>query len=102
TGTSASTDILPSQTFVVFSSDQYLTVNPHPPSHAEIMAAATLTKGFDPKYDTHTYPTVSLNTHSGHPGHTDEVQDAQVHQLRGLLEAEGYTERLDTITLVGF
>jgi len=55
----------------------------------------------DPKYDNYDFPTVSANTQSGHPGHTTPQQDAQVHQLRTILEKEGYTERLDTLTLVG-
>jgi hypothetical protein len=57
-------------------------------------------QNLDPKYDHYDYPTVSSNKQSGHPGHTTPEQDAQVHQLRMKLEAAGYTERLDTITLV--
>jgi len=54
----------------------------------------------DPKYDHYDYPTTSPNVQSGHPGHTTPEQDAQVYQLRMKLEADGYTERLDTLTLV--
>jgi hypothetical protein len=54
----------------------------------------------DPKYDHYDYPTTSPNKQSGHPGHTTPEQDAQVFQLRTLLEQAGYTERLDTLTLV--
>jgi hypothetical protein len=54
----------------------------------------------DPKYDNYDYPTVSENAHPGHPGHTTPEQDAQVHLLRMKLESLGYTERLDTLTLV--
>jgi hypothetical protein len=54
----------------------------------------------DPKYDHYDYPTTSPNQQSGHPGHTTPEQDAQVYQLRMKLEADGYTERLDTLTLV--
>ena len=54
----------------------------------------------DPKYDHYDYPTTAPTSQSGHPGHTTPEQDAQVHQLRALLEREGFTERLDTLTLV--
>ena len=54
----------------------------------------------DPKYDHYDFPTTSPNKQSGHPGHTTPEQDAQVYQLRMKLEADGYTERLDTLTLV--
>jgi len=39
---------------------------------------------------------------NGHPGYTTDMQDAQVHQLRAMLEQEGYKERLDTLTLLRF
>lgn len=55
----------------------------------------------DPKYDHYDYPIVSPNPQSGHPGHLTAQQQAQVHQLRLMLEAEGFTKRLDTLTLVG-
>lgn len=48
------------------------------------------------------YPAVSHNKSSGHPGHTTPEQDAAVVQLRAELEKEGYTERLDTHTLLRF
>ena len=54
----------------------------------------------DPKYDDYDFPTISPNTQSGHPGHTTPEQDAQVFQLRTKLEQGGYTDRLDTLTLV--
>ena len=54
----------------------------------------------DPKYDDYDFPTTSPNVQSGHPGHTTPEQDAQVFQLRMKLEQLGYTERLDTLTLV--
>lgn len=54
----------------------------------------------DPKYDNYDYPTVSPTKQSGHPGHLTPEQEAQVSQLRMKLEAEGFTERLDTLTLV--
>lgn len=56
----------------------------------------------DPKYDDYDYPTTAPETQSGHPGHTTKEQDAQVHQMRTMLEQEGYTERLDTLTLLRF
>jgi len=54
----------------------------------------------DPKYDNYDFPTVSANNQPGHPGHTTPEQDAHVHQLRTMLEQAGYTDRLDTLTLV--
>ena len=56
----------------------------------------------DPKYDDYDFPTTAPEPQSGHPGHTTKEQDAQVHQLRAMLEQEGYTERLDTLTLLRF
>lgn len=55
----------------------------------------------DPKYDADIdYPSSSPEVKSGHPGHTNAEQDAQVFQLRTQLEQAGYTERLDTLTMV--
>ena len=54
----------------------------------------------DPKYDHYDYPTTAPTPQNGHPGHTTPEQDAQVHQLRALLEQAGYTKNLDTLTLV--
>jgi hypothetical protein len=54
----------------------------------------------DPKYDHYTYPITNPMTGSGHPGHVNAEQDAKLFQLRSELEKEGYTERLDTLTLV--
>ncbi|KAF6825520.1 Sec14 cytosolic factor [Colletotrichum plurivorum] len=56
----------------------------------------------DPKYDQFDYPTVAQTAQSGHPGHLTEEQKAQVAQLRLMLEAEGYTKRLDTLTMLRF
>jgi hypothetical protein len=56
----------------------------------------------DPKYDDYDFPTTAPETQSGHPGHTTKEQDAQVHQLRAMLEKEGYKDRLDTLTLLRF
>jgi hypothetical protein len=54
----------------------------------------------DPKYDDYDFPTVSPNNQSGHPGHTTPQQDAQVFQLRAMLEQAGCKKRLDTLTMV--
>jgi hypothetical protein len=64
------------------------------------MASANPTMTLDPKYDHYDYPTTAPKPQNGHPGHTTPEQDAQVYQLRMKLEAAGYTERLDTLTLV--
>lgn len=56
----------------------------------------------DPEYDDYDYPTTAPETQSGHPGHTTKEQDAQVHQLRGMLKQAGYSDRLDTLTLLRF
>jgi hypothetical protein len=55
---------------------------------------------FDPKYDNYDFPSVSATNLPGHPGHTTPTEDAQVFQLRAMLEGAGHTERIDTITLV--
>jgi hypothetical protein len=54
----------------------------------------------DPKYDHYDFPTTAPTAQSGHPGHLTLEQEAQVFQLRTMLEQKGYTERLDTLTLV--
>lgn len=64
------------------------------------MATDKQHQSLDPKYDDYDFPTISPSTQSGHPGHTTQQQDAQVHQLRMILEQAGYTQRLDTLTLV--
>ncbi|KAJ2892474.1 putative sec14 cytosolic factor protein [Zalerion maritima] len=56
----------------------------------------------DPKYDDYDFPTKAAFPFSGHPGYLTEDQQAQVSLLRMMLEAKGYTERLDTITLLRF
>lgn len=57
----------------------------------------------DPKYDeVLDYPTNAPTPQNGHPGFTTPEQDAQVFQLRSLLEQAGYTKGLDTLTMVGF
>lgn len=64
--------------------------------------AATTKQELDPKHDHYDYPTISPSNQAGHPGHTTQMQDAQVFQLRSLLEQAGYTKRLDTLTLVRY
>ncbi len=54
----------------------------------------------DAKYDHYDFPYEAKEPQNGHAGHLDAGQIAQVHQLRMMLEAEGLTERLDTLTLV--
>ncbi|APA14359.1 hypothetical protein SS1G_11820 [Sclerotinia sclerotiorum 1980 UF-70] len=66
------------------------------------MAAANPSVNLNPKYDHYDFPTTSPTAQSGHPGHTTPEQDAQVEQLRLKLEAAGFTERLDTLTLLRF
>lgn len=56
----------------------------------------------DPKYDHYDFPTTAPTSQSGHPGHTTKEQDAAVHQLRMLLERDGYTKNLDTLSLLRF
>ena len=56
----------------------------------------------DPKYDHYDFPTTAPNKQSGHPGHTTKEQDANVHQLRTMLEQAGYKDRLDTLTMLRF
>jgi hypothetical protein len=65
------------------------------------MATEQLGMELDPKYDDYDFPTSAPEAKPGHPGHLTAQQQAQVHQLRLMLETEGYTKRLDTITLVG-
>lgn len=55
---------------------------------------------FDSTYDHYDFPTLSLNQKSGHPGYTTLEQEAKVQQLRTMLINSGYTERIDTLTLV--
>ena len=55
----------------------------------------------DEKYDKYDHPIEANTQQSGHPGFTTESQDAQVAQLRMMLESAGCKERLDTLTMVG-
>ncbi|KYK57200.1 Sec14 cytosolic factor [Drechmeria coniospora] len=56
----------------------------------------------DKKYDDYDFPHTAAEPQNGHAGHLTEGQIAQVHQLRMMLEAEGFTDRLDTLTLLRF
>lgn len=64
------------------------------------MASGNSNTQFDPKYDDYDFPTTSPTPQSGHPGHTTPEQNAAVHQLRMMLEQAGYTQNLDTLTMV--
>jgi len=66
------------------------------------MAAGNPHMELDPKYDHYDFPTTAPGGQSGHPGHTTKEQDAAVFQLRSMLEQEGYTQRLDTLTMLRF
>ncbi|RAL10898.1 SEC14 family lipid-binding protein [Aspergillus homomorphus CBS 101889] len=54
------------------------------------------------KYDNYDFPITAPEAQPGHPGHTTPEQDAKVEQLRSELEQLGYTDRLDTLTLLRF
>ena len=54
----------------------------------------------DPKYDHYDYPTEAPIPQNGHPGYLTPAQEAQVSQLRMMLEAEGIKDGLDTLCLV--
>ena len=54
----------------------------------------------DAKYDHYDFPTTAPVPQNGHAGYLTTQQQAQVHQMRLMLESEGYTKRLDTLTLV--
>jgi len=56
----------------------------------------------DAKYDDYDFPTKAPVEKNGHAGYLKPEQQAQVHQLRLMLEGEGYTKRLDTLTLLRF
>lgn len=66
------------------------------------MAAPTNSAGLDldPKYDDYDFPVVAPVKQDGHPGHLTSEQAEKVKTLRATLEGKGYTERLDTLTLV--
>ncbi|KAJ6260412.1 Patellin-3 [Drechslerella dactyloides] len=54
------------------------------------------------KYDTYNFPHTNPDAPPGHPGNLSEIQEAQVHQLRSMLEAEGHTKRLDTNSMLRY
>ncbi|KAJ5760819.1 Cellular retinaldehyde binding/alpha-tocopherol transport [Penicillium odoratum] len=65
-------------------------------------AAAEKMSPTDPKFDQYDFPTTAPEAQSGHPGHTTPEQDEKVVKLRAELLEEGYTERLDTLSLLRF
>jgi hypothetical protein len=56
----------------------------------------------DPKYDNYDYPCEAKDAPEGHAGHLTDIQQAQLDQLRLMLESEKYEKRLDTLTLLRF
>lgn len=67
------------------------------------MATATAARHeptLDPKFDSFDFPIIAPHPQNGHPGYTTEMQEAQVNQLRMMLEHDGYKNNLDTLTLV--
>ncbi|RBR05022.1 uncharacterized protein FIESC28_11424 [Fusarium coffeatum] len=56
----------------------------------------------NPKYDNYDFPIKGPEKQDGHPGYLTEDQIAKLHQFRMMLESEGCTERLDTLTLLRF
>ncbi|KAI0424336.1 CRAL-TRIO domain-containing protein [Xylaria sp. FL1042] len=56
----------------------------------------------DPKYDDYDFPTTVSESRAGHPGFLTPMHEAQIHQLRMMLESEGFTGKLDTLTLLRF
>jgi hypothetical protein len=69
-------------------------------SHAHPAPAERHEPKLDPAYDSYEFPIIAPAPQAGHPGYTSEMQEAQVNQLRMMLEQEGYKDRLDTLTLV--
>lgn len=52
------------------------------------------------KYDNYDFPIEVSEPLEGHNGNLKPEHQAKIHQLRMMLEAEGVTERLDSLTLV--
>lgn len=79
-----------------------------PPATADAPTWPTAPE-LDPKYDGEylgKYPTIipatgTAEDEKGYAGHLNDMQKAQLFQLRSMLEAEGYKDRLDTLTMVG-
>lgn len=53
-----------------------------------------------PSQDHYDYPTEDPEACEGHIGHLTSAQQAKLQDLRSALAQEGYTSRLDTLTLV--
>ncbi|PNP81535.1 hypothetical protein FNYG_05049 [Fusarium nygamai] len=56
----------------------------------------------NPKYDNYDFPIKGPEKQDGHAGYLTEDQIAKLHQFRMMLESEGCTDRLDTLTLLRF
>lgn len=51
-------------------------------------------------YDHYDYPTVDPDESEGHIGHLTSAQQVKLQELRSALVQEGFTSRLDTLTMV--
>lgn len=56
--------------------------------------------GFDTPYNDYDYPSVDPEGGEGYHGHLTSEQEAKLQDLRSALVKEGYTDRLDNLTLV--
>ncbi|CAN8096800.1 unnamed protein product [Discula destructiva] len=56
----------------------------------------------DSVYDVYDYPVADPEGCEGHIGHLTSAQQAKLQDLRSALAQEGYTSRLDTLTLLRF
>lgn len=54
----------------------------------------------DSQYDHYEYPATDPEAPEGHIGHLTSEQHARLQDLRSALVQDGYTSRLDTLTLV--
>ncbi|KND89300.1 Sec14 cytosolic factor, partial [Tolypocladium ophioglossoides CBS 100239] len=88
---------LSSSSLALFSSFVLQTCSPAPFTSLESIAM-----DLDTKYDNYDFPYTAAEAPQGHAGNLTEEQIAQVHQLRMMLESEGYTDRLDTLTMLRF
>lgn len=58
------------------------------------------TMELDSQHDQYGYPTADPEACEGHIGHLTSAQQTKLQDLRSALVDEGYTTRLDTLTLV--
>ncbi|KAI1331588.1 CRAL-TRIO domain-containing protein [Xylariaceae sp. FL0255] len=56
----------------------------------------------DPKYDNFNFPITAVENRSGYSGHLNASQQAQISQLRMMLEAAGCKQHLDSLTMLRF